>query len=439
MDHTWVGDLTEILEAPDGTLLPLMNRPGVDNSTVGFSSDASISVPINFNDDFAADAESMGDDGGGFSLTNVGDDGIVDFFPNGDGLAAPGDAGGPLVSTFAELRSQGEGLGGVWTLHVGDSAGLDSGVFGGLEVCVDYGPAPDEELEITISDPCSCNDDASPIDLIAGTGGDDGTFSETIAVADVNGVDLGAGRDFRLNSLVDGDGNELAAAGTPLVYNAADGTYEYSFNHVDRVGYTARVQEYTAVAGAIGSEFEIGNICAYPDPFFDPSLDEIYCAFEEAITLGADDVDGLGAELVEFTIDGNPATEFDPVALGPGVYEVAMSYDSEADDNAGVSPDGVAPAFPGCVQEVVTTVVVEDLNVGCIGDINVTLGESCSATILPEMVLTGNYACADDFNITVDGSNANRIIGCGDHTYMIEVIVADEVVYACWGDIFAED
>ena len=43
------------------------------------------------------------------------------------------------------------------------------------------------------------------------------------------------------------------------------------------------------------------------------------------------------------------------------------------------------------------------------------------------------------FNITVDGTNDNKIVGCGDHTYMIEVIVEGEVVYTCWGDIFAED
>ncbi|MEL7424315.1 MAG: proprotein convertase P-domain-containing protein, partial [Bacteroidota bacterium] len=434
MEHTFVGDLTFILEAPDGTVLPLMNRPGVPPGTFGNGDDIAINVPVNFNDGFAVDAEDMGDS----STSFVGDDGVVDFFPNGDGLAAPGDAGGPLVTTFAALFPQNDGLDGIWTLYVGDSAGADTGFIAGIEVCVDYeGGASTEMVGIEISDPCSCNDDATPIDLLAGTGGDDGTFGETIAMIDENGGDLGAGRDFQFTLLQDGDGVDIAPAGTPLVYNAADGTYDFSFNHVDRVGYTARVQEYDVTGAPIGPEFEIGNICAYPDPFFDPALDEIYCAFQDAITLGANDVDAVGADGVTFTIDGNAATVFDPVALGPGTYEVALSYDGASNGN--VSADGVTPAFPGCVQDAFTTVVVEDLNVGCIGNINVTLGEDCGATIVPGMVLTGNFACADDFNITVDGTNDNKIVGCGDHTYMIEVIVEDEVVYTCWGDIFAED
>ena len=43
------------------------------------------------------------------------------------------------------------------------------------------------------------------------------------------------------------------------------------------------------------------------------------------------------------------------------------------------------------------------------------------------------------FNLTVDGTNSDVIFGCGEHTYMVELIEDGEVVYTCWGELFAED
>ncbi len=39
VNHTWVGDVSVSLRAPDGTIVPLLARPGVPNSTFGCSSD----------------------------------------------------------------------------------------------------------------------------------------------------------------------------------------------------------------------------------------------------------------------------------------------------------------------------------------------------------------------------------------------------------------
>ncbi|PSR12332.1 MAG: hypothetical protein DA408_16270, partial [Bacteroidetes bacterium] len=61
--------------------------------------------------------------------------------------------------------------------------------------------------------------------------------------------------------------------------------------------------------------------------------------------------------------------------------------------------------------------------VGCIGDVNVTLGADCSARITPGMVLTGNnLACAGNVNVTVDGTTSDVISGCGPHTYSVEIL-----------------
>ncbi|MEL7426267.1 MAG: proprotein convertase P-domain-containing protein, partial [Bacteroidota bacterium] len=280
-----------------------------------------------------------------------------------------------------------------------------------------------------ITDPCTCNDDASQIVFDPVTGGynnpNDGTFGEVVAIVDVTGAPLPAGLDFRV---VAANGAIGVMAGDVLAYDAGAGIYSIAFDHADDVGYTITVDQFFA-GNAVGFNFMIGNTCAYPNPVFDPELDPIYCSFQDAITLGGDDTDGIGADAITFTINGAPATAFDPMDLGPGLHEIVMTYDGAADANGGISPDGgTTPAFPGCTQEVVTTIEVEQLAVGCIGNINVTLDEECGAELTPQMVLTGSFDCADDFNLTVDGGNTNRITGCGDHTYMIEVIVEDEVV-----------
>ncbi|MGH1434483.1 MAG: hypothetical protein ACRBG0_08495, partial [Lewinella sp.] len=79
------------------------------------------------------------------------------------------------------------------------------------------------------------------------------------------------------------------------------------------------------------------------------------------------------------------------------------------------------------------------LEVASIGDINVTLGASCAVEITPAMVMTGNWACADEAIVTIDGGNTSEVNGCGSHTYMVQLFVDGELVYTAWGNIFAED
>lgn len=75
----------------------------------------------------------------------------------------------------------------------------------------------------------------------------------------------------------------------------------------------------------------------------------------------------------------------------------------------------------------------------CIADVNVTLGDDCSLTITPEMVLTEPYLGSGTFNIAIDETDSDMVQGCGMHTYTIELIENEEVVYTCWGNILAED
>ena len=82
----------------------------------------------------------------------------------------------------------------------------------------------------------------------------------------------------------------------------------------------------------------------------------------------------------------------------------------------------------------------EPIVIGCIADINFTLGDQCQLRLTPAMVLTGDYLCAFDYEFLVDGEDTDFVSGCGDHTYMITLFnAAGEEIYTCWGDIFAED
>jgi hypothetical protein len=77
--------------------------------------------------------------------------------------------------------------------------------------------------------------------------------------------------------------------------------------------------------------------------------------------------------------------------------------------------------------------------IGCIGNINLTLDENCGALVTPEVVLTGNYAAADSISITIDGQATNYLSGCGLHAYNVDAYANSELILTCWGNILAED
>ncbi|MGH1434588.1 MAG: GEVED domain-containing protein, partial [Lewinella sp.] len=129
---------------------------------------------------------------------------------------------------------------------------------------------------------------------------------------------------------------------------------------------------------------------------------------------------------------------------GPILLAVAQNSPNgddttDSDQNAGfVTP--FYDLFSGDDIETVDGGFVEPpIELGCIANLNVTLDANCSATITEDMILTGLYGCVDEFIITVDGTDSNVLYGCGEHTYMIQIVEDGEIVYTCWGTIFAED
>ncbi|MFK8029322.1 MAG: proprotein convertase P-domain-containing protein [Gammaproteobacteria bacterium] len=97
MDHTWVGDLIMTLTSADGTVLTLMDRPGVP--ATGFGTNLDI-ASISFDDTATLAAEDV----------------VTGGTEPADLFVSPDD----MLASLA-----GESLAGVWTLNISDNAGGD--------------------------------------------------------------------------------------------------------------------------------------------------------------------------------------------------------------------------------------------------------------------------------------------------------------------------
>ncbi|MFK8161554.1 MAG: T9SS type A sorting domain-containing protein [Lewinella sp.] len=111
--------------------------------------------------------------------------------------------------------------------------------------------------------------------------------------------------------------------------------------------------------------------------------------------------------------------------------QMSMSVDDNLSTNIYVSNNPETFSF--------TCECDEDIQAACISNVNITLNDNCEAFVIPAMILTGNYDCADEINLTIGGTDSNIISGCGEHIYNVEIIVDGEVVYTCWGVVNAED
>ncbi len=123
LDHTWIGDLTIKLRAPDGKVLTLLNRPGstvADNGTdnpIGDNSNWAAGTVITFADGAGPEAETMGSTLADAQNICI-NDGICGHDPSPDTAPTP-------PASFSDLN---DGTArGAWSLCVGDSAQLDTG------------------------------------------------------------------------------------------------------------------------------------------------------------------------------------------------------------------------------------------------------------------------------------------------------------------------
>lgn len=121
--HSWVGDVTFRLQAPNAAQLTLMNRPGRSVTGSGNSDNFVTTTPVTFNDTAAsgASAENVG-----AAPCNGDINGTPDcpdnYIPAPDAADTPIAGVGTNLADFAGLQAD-----GVWTLCAADSAGGDTG------------------------------------------------------------------------------------------------------------------------------------------------------------------------------------------------------------------------------------------------------------------------------------------------------------------------
>lgn len=111
LNHTWVGDLVFKIRSPEGTVLTIMSRPGLDemvddgSGCCGYSSHLVASSPVHFSDVAPTRAEDLGLSPGVVCQ----DDGLCSYFPFPDS----GPGGG-----FVDFSGESSGE---WMVCAGDA------------------------------------------------------------------------------------------------------------------------------------------------------------------------------------------------------------------------------------------------------------------------------------------------------------------------------
>jgi hypothetical protein len=216
---------------------------------------------------------------------------------------------------------------------------------------------------ITITDPCSCNNDASTsVNDTPALPVIDGTFDETIQIQG-----LFAGDVIDVISITGlyvspgGAAYDPASAETALAatQTATDATLTGA--HIDNVGYTIIVDVYDINGILVADDLSISNKCAYPNPDF--SIGSfVDCATPIAITLTHSALEGAGnlgtASFSPILGGTSPNYTLAPAGL-TGTQTISLTYTGFNDGLGGVSPDGgTTPAFPGCQEVIQRTIDV---------------------------------------------------------------------------------
>ncbi len=147
LDHAFIGDVTVLLEGPDGTRITLLNRPGVclpddGSDTGGASADFDGARKLVFDDDWPSrPAEMMG---GGMSFFDViPATEYADPPQSAPGFDPPYKPDPDTADDHATLSAfDGRAAGGSWTIYIGDSGPLLEGALRGWEVKITTVPEP---------------------------------------------------------------------------------------------------------------------------------------------------------------------------------------------------------------------------------------------------------------------------------------------------------
>lgn len=296
--------------------------------------------------------------------------------------------------------------------------------------------------EISILDPCTCRE-SSPGSQGNATTLENGQFVDTVQIvapsgqtwyiAEANGFfDIASPLPPSLpNSYTTGP------AGDTLVENpAGSGVYQLPGVFVDGIMYSISVTNGV-------DTLSISNTCYYPNPVMD-TVNGGFCTNGNPVPLSgnADPAAGIGVfdilnEDGTFVVQAN-VTELDPASLNVGTYQIRYTFDEEP--NIGPCVD----CNPGCVQAIYKEVkIVPPPNtITCNNLINISLNQSCTATVDPDMVLEGDFPSYDIFIVELFHNNVNigNTITAAQVGETLNVKVTDTCTgNSCWSLMNVED
>ncbi|MFN4254833.1 MAG: dockerin type I domain-containing protein [Saprospiraceae bacterium] len=311
-----------------------------------------------------------------------------------------------------------------FTLSVTDQCGNT----GTCTAAVTINPFPRCTPEVSISDPCVCKNNATNLS--------NGQFGETIKITSITGL------TWTVTAV-----NGLFQAGSPAPPNAplpiaigttftempvGSGDYFLNGIHVDALGYTV------SASNGLGTTLTIGNSCQYPNPVISSDLTGPFCLFSNPVPLVGTPGD---ANVVSagFTVDGQPATEFNPATAGTGPHTIIYAVN-------GGTPKAFGPNDPGCSIALtqIVNVVATPTNLTCNNHIQVSLEADCTTEITPDMVLEGTYGCFDDYTVQLRLIPSNVLVGNTVNASHIGKKLKATVTHlvsgnTCWGEISVED
>ncbi len=265
------------------------------------------------------------------------------------------------------------------TLTMGDAAGNQSScqvVVGIMASSACPQPVFRNSDGPDISDPCSCRDD--------------GSFDEQVVIGPAAPNQVWT---VKTTTLLNPATLQPYAVGTMLQevpQDDGESIYVLDGVHQDGVGYTL-----TAESPLYQYDLSISNTCYYPQPEI-IGLDGPVCLFTNPIPLegtGGVGVQGNGS----FTINGQPAVIFDPSDLGTGTHLVTFTFDA-GDPSTEFDPGNVA-CSASISREV--TVIETPEEFACNDMVTITVNAGCEILVRPEMVMSGNYLCYDDYEIFI--------------------------------------
>ncbi|MCB0707550.1 MAG: cadherin-like domain-containing protein, partial [Saprospiraceae bacterium] len=295
--------------------------------------------------------------------------------------------------------------------------------FGGCDsiyIIYDVIPLPEIIYPVT----CSCEDNATTqengqfselLNLVAGSGqtwimtSSSGFYQSSSPAPPLNPIPFPPG--FILTESPAGSGNY------PLSGKIVDGqTYNLTFQN------------------EFGQQISASSSCYYPNLSF-VGLEEDYCIGSPAVTLQGSS--GGAAGMAAFTINGQPASIFDPAALGVGSYVVEFTFDAGT-----ATPND--PLDPGCVQRISQFVYVLETpsTVACNDNVQVSFDQNCEVLVTPDMVLEGSYICNDDFSVSISYQNNSVPNPVGIQYAGLELVVLVTHIpsgNSCWSTITPED